>query len=71
MFSNIDEHVRRMPRRPAGAELHPDPRESGPCWSHAMEGTSIPERSAALTCAGYNGIMRLEIGRSAFPSRRP
>jgi len=24
MFTNIDEHVRRMLRRPAGAELHPD-----------------------------------------------
>jgi len=35
-------------------------RKSGPCWSHAMEGTSIRERSAALTCAVRNRITRLE-----------
>lgn len=35
-------------------------RKRGPCWSRAMEGTSIPERSVALTCAGWNGVTRQE-----------
>lgn len=36
-----------------------------------MEGTSSSETQAALTCAGWNGLMRREPGAQASPLRRP
>jgi hypothetical protein len=72
VFSNIDEHVRRMLRRPAGQELHPDRSQERamlvPCDGRHLgprQGLRI-ERAAAGT-----GPRDWKIGRSAFPFQAP
>jgi hypothetical protein len=60
MFSNIDEHVRRLLRRPAGQELHPD-RSQERAMLVPRDGRHLgPGKASALTCGDWNGATRLE-----------
>lgn len=71
MFSNIGEHVRRLPRRPAGQRSTPGSRKRRG-WSPPVEGTLVPGKSDALTCADRKGSTRLAKGllKRPGPSRR-
>jgi hypothetical protein len=57
VFSNIDESVRRLPRRPAWAALR-RALERALARSSPVEGTSGPESPVALTCPGWTGLTR-------------
>jgi hypothetical protein len=70
-FKNVDEHVRRLPRRPAGAALHPGPRKGARAGLVRWKAPRARARSAALTRIGRHELRRRVLGRSRGSSRRP
>jgi hypothetical protein len=71
VFRNVDEHVRRLPPPASGGSAPHTGSRGRVWWSLAVEGTSIPGSSAALTCAGGNGVTRSGNRRSRALSRAP